>query len=69
MVRIENNINMLDFMCEVAFIRFFKAFFGTYSLKVVKTWFARQENWNTTLFGIYCCFAIVKIEKKNSHMF
>ena len=62
MVKIENNIDMIEIRCDVEFIRFFKAFFRTYSLKV--TWFVLHETLHTTLFAIYCCFEVVEIEKK-----
>ena len=45
----------------------FQSFFGNFSYKVFLTWFVWQENWHTTLFGIYYCVEMVRIEK-NSHM-
>ena len=57
---------MLEITCEVAFLRFFKLF-GTYSHKVVQTWFVWHETWHTTQFVIYYCVEMVGIEK-NIHM-
>ena len=42
--------------------------FGTFSHKVVQTWFVVHEIWRTTEFGIYYCVEMVIIEN-NSHMF
>ena len=41
--------------------------FCTFSHKVVQTYFVWHETWHTTLFGIYYCVEIVRIDK-NSHM-
>ena len=41
----------------------FLSFFGTYSLKVVQTWFLWHETWHTTLINIYYCFEKVRIQK------
>ena len=49
-----------------SFLRFL-SFFGTYSLKVVKTWFVWHETWHTSLFCIYYCIELIRIEN-NSHM-
>ena len=64
MVRIENNIHMLDSTCQVAFLRFCKLF-GTFSHKVVQTWFVCHEIWHTTLFRIYYCVEKLRIENNN----
>ena len=53
MVRIENNSHMLGNAFKVAFLRFLKIFFSTYSLKVVETWFVWYETWPTTVFSKY----------------
>ena len=41
--------------------------FGTFSHKVVQTWFVFHETWHTTLFAICYCVQMVRI-KNNSHM-
>ena len=43
------------------------SFYGTHSLKVVKSWFVWYETWHTILISIYYFFEMVRIEK-NSHM-
>ena len=45
----------------------FVSFFGTIAHKVAQTWFVLQETWHKTLFGIYYCVKVVKIEN-HSHM-
>ena len=67
MVRIENNSHMLEITCNDAFLRFLSAF-GTFSHKLVQTWFVWPETWHTTLFGIYYCVEIIRIQN-NSHIF
>ena len=37
----------------------FLSVFGTFSYKVVQTWFVCHETWHTTLFGI--CYSIEKV--------
>ena len=39
----------------------------TFPHKVAQTWFVLHETWNTTLFGIYYCIYVVRIENQ-SHM-
>ena len=45
----------------------FLSIFGVFSLTVVQTWFVWQEAWHTTLFWIYYCLEIVRVQD-NSHM-
>ena len=45
----------------------FLSVFGTFSHKVIQIWFVCHETCQTTLFGIYHCFEIIRI-KNNSHM-
>ena len=45
----------------------FLSVFGTFAHKVGQTWFVLHETWQTTLFGIYYCVQVVKIENHN-HM-
>ena len=45
----------------------FLSVFGTFSHKVVQTWFVSHETWHTTLFHIYYCVEMVGM-KTNSHM-
>ena len=45
----------------------FKSFFGTYSLKVVQSWFIWHETWRKTLFRYFYCNKKVRIEN-NSDM-
>ena len=45
----------------------FLSVLGTFSHKVVQTWFIWHETWLTTLIGINYCVEIVRIEK-NSFM-
>ena len=40
---------------------------GTFSHKVVQTWFVLNEIWNTTLFGIYYCVEMFRNDN-NSHI-
>ena len=40
---------------------------GTFAHKVAQTWFVLKETWHTTLFGIYYCVEMVRIENY-SHM-
>ena len=67
MVRLENNSHVLKITCEVAFLMFF-IFFGTFSHKVVQTWFVSHEIWHTTLFRINYYVEMVHIENY-SHRF
>ena len=59
MVRIENNSHMLETTCLVSFLRFI-SFFGTYSPKVVQTWFVLRETWHKKLICIYYYIEIVR---------
>ena len=43
------------------------SFFATNGHKVAKTWFVLHETWHKTLFGIYYCVELVRIENY-SHM-
>ena len=45
----------------------FLSVFGTFTHRVVKTWFVWDENWHMTLFRIYYCVEIFRIQN-NSHM-
>ena len=38
------------------------SFFGTFAIKVAKTWFDFHETRHTTLFGIYYYVEVVRIE-------
>ena len=40
---------------------------SNFSQEVVQAWFVCHETWNTTLFGIYYCVYIFRIQN-NSHM-
>ena len=42
-------------------------FFGTLMHKVAQTWLVLHETWKSTLFGIYYCVEVVRIEN-NSHI-
>ena len=61
-VRIENNNHMLNITCQVAILWVFKFFF-TLVHKVDQTWFFLHEIRHTTLFGIYYCVVLVRIEE------
>ena len=43
------------------------SFFVTFAHKLAETWFVSHETWQTTLFGIYHCVKVVRIEY-HSHM-
>ena len=45
----------------------FLSFFDAFAYKVAQTWFVLHETWYRTLFGIFYCFEVVRIEN-NSHM-
>ena len=45
----------------------FFSVFGTFADKVAQTFFVLHETWHTTVFGIYYCVEMVKIQNK-SHM-
>ena len=60
MVRIQNNSHTLDITCKDAFLRFLSVF-GTFSHKVVQTWFVWHKTWHTKLFAINYCVEIVRI--------
>ena len=45
----------------------FVCVFGTFSHKVVQPWFVKHVILKTTLFSIYYCFEMIRIENK-SHM-
>ena len=47
--------------------KFFFMCFGTFADKVAQTWFFLHETWHITLFGIYYCVEVVRIEN-HSHM-
>ena len=40
----------------------FLVFFGTFAHKVAQTWFELHEIWQITLFVIYYCVEVVRIE-------
>ena len=41
--------------------------FGPFANKVAQAWFVLYKTWLTTLFGIYYCVEVVRIEN-HSHM-
>ena len=45
----------------------FLSVFGTYMHKVAQNWFVLHESWHRTLFGIYYCVEVVRIEN-HSHV-
>ena len=45
----------------------FLSVFGTFAHKVAQTWLVLHETWHKTLFGIYYCVELVRIENY-SHM-
>ena len=45
----------------------FLSVFGTFADKVAQTWFVLHETKHTTLFGIYYCVEVVRIEN-HSHV-
>ena len=45
----------------------FAFLFVNFARKVGQTWFVMHETWHTTLFGIYYCVEMVRIDN-NSHM-
>ena len=45
----------------------FLSVFGTFAHKIAQTWFVLHEIWHTTLFGIYYCVEVIRIEN-HSHM-
>ena len=45
----------------------FLSVFGTFAHTVPQTWIVLHETWHTTLFGIYYCMEVVRIEN-HSHM-
>ena len=53
-------------LVKLRFYRFLSVF-GTFAYKVAQTWFALHEIWHTTLFGIYYCVEVVRIEN-HCHM-
>ena len=67
MVRIQNNSHLLEITCYVVFLWVFK-FFGTFAHKVVQTWFVLHQTWHTTLFGIYYCVDLVRIQNSSSYV-
>ena len=46
---------------KLRFFAFFR-FFGTFGPKIAQTWFVLHETLHRTLFGIYYCIAMVRIE-------
>ena len=44
----------------------FLSIFGNFAHKVAQTWFVLHETWHTTLFRIYYCVEVVRIEN-DSH--
>ena len=62
MVRIENHSHIL----KLGFYGFLSVF-GTFAHIVAQTWFVLHETWHTTLFGIYYCVEVVRIEN-HSHI-
>ena len=40
----------------------FFSFFGTFPHKVATTWFVLHETWHTTVYGIYYCVEVFRIE-------
>ena len=45
----------------------FLSFLGTFAYNAAQTWFVLRASWHTTLFGIYYCVEVVRIEN-HSHM-
>ena len=66
MVIIENNSNMLEISCKVAFLLFLKCF-CPFSHKLVQTWCVWLDTWHTTLFDVYYCVEMDRI-KNNIYM-
>ena len=62
MVRIETIVICFKLRANFGFCGFL-SFLGTYTHKVVKTWFVWHETWHTTRFYIYYCVKMVRIEK------
>ena len=65
-VRIKNFTHMLKLRVKLRFSMFL-SFFGTFAHKAVQTWFNFHKTWKTTLFGIYYCVEVVKLEN-HTHM-
>ena len=63
LIRLELKITFICLKLR-AKLRFygFVCVFGTFSHQEVQTWFVWHEIWHTTLFGIYYCFEMVRIE-------
>ena len=40
----------------------FLGFFGTFAHKIAPTRFVLHETWHTTLFSVYYCFEVVRIQ-------
>ena len=38
------------------------SFYGTFAHKEAQTWYILHETWHTTLFGIYYCVELVRIQ-------
>ena len=57
---------MLETTCEVAILKVFYAFFGSFADKVSQTWLkvVKSENHNYCV-GIYYCVEVVKSENHN----
>ena len=53
---------------KLRFCFVFLIVFGTFSHKLVQTRFVCKETWHTTLFGIFYCVELGRIEN-NTHMF
>ena len=43
----------------------FLCVFGTFAHQVAQSWFVLLETWHTTLFGMYYCIEVVRIENHN----
>ena len=63
---IENNNQMHEITCYILFNGFLSCV-GTFSHKVVPTWFVFHETRHKTLFCIYYCVEVIRI-KNNNHM-
>ena len=61
---IENNSHMHEITCYVLF-KGFLGCVGTFSHKVVPTWFVFHETRHKTLFYIYYCVEVIRIENNN----
>ena len=57
---------MLEITCLFAIYSFLSVF-GTFAQIIAQTWDVLHETWHTTLFGMYYCVEVVRIEN-HCHM-